>query len=305
MTDTTTNPGWLQVTATGADPQALEDALEQAGALAVTLTDAADVPILEPELGTHPTWPATTVTGLFAADADETAVLATVQATIPATDLGGWVATRLEDRDWVRAWMDAFRPMRFGQRLWICPSGMDAAVSEDAVIVHLDPGLAFGTGTHPTTDLCLQWLDQASLASDIRGASVLDMGCGSGVLAVAAGCLGAGLIDAVDIDPQAVTATRDNAARNGVDLQAMTVDAPRRQAAYDIVFANILAGPLIDMAGSLTAAVAPGGHLILAGLLDSQVDDVCAAYASHGVDLRVGAAQTPWTRLQAHLPRTA
>lgn len=295
--------GWLQVAATGAKPDALEDALLAAGALAVTLTDAADVPILEPELGTHPTWPTTTVTGLFAADADESAVMATVRSEVPATELGGWAATRLEDRDWVRAWMDTFRPMRFGQRLWICPSGMDAELPSDAVVIHLDPGLAFGTGTHPTTDLCLQWLDAAG--DQVTGCSVLDMGCGSGVLAVAAGRLGASLIDAVDIDPQAVTASADNARRNHVDLQAMLPDAPRRRATYDIVFANILAGPLIDMAGDLATQLHPGGHLVLAGLLDTQVDAVTAAYAAHGIDLRIGAMQQPWVRLQGQATPTA
>ena len=128
-----TSRGWLEITATGADAEALEDALLDAGALAVTLTDAADVPILEPELGTHPTWPSTCVTGLFGADADESQVLESVRTLIPETEIGPWSASRLEDRQWVRAWLDHYHPMTFGERLWICPTGREADIPADAV----------------------------------------------------------------------------------------------------------------------------------------------------------------------------
>lgn len=288
--------GWLEVTATGADPEALEDALLEAGALAVTLTDAADVPILEPELGTHPTWPSTCVTGLFGADADEHAVLRSVRAQIPETDVGPWTASRLEDRQWVRAWLDHYHPMRFGQRLWICPTGREADIPAGAIAVHLDPGLAFGTGTHPTTDLCLRWLD----ATDCSGLVVLDMGCGSGVLGVAAARLGAARVDGVDIDPQAVTATRDNATRNGVEVHACLPADASSDARYDIVLANILAAPLITLAPALVAKLKPGGHLVLAGLLESQVDSVVDAYAPY-MQMRIGAVHDGWARLQGQI----
>lgn len=290
--------GWLEVTATGAHPEALEDALLEAGAVAVTLTDAADVPILEPELGTHPTWPSTCVTGLFAADADEAAVLACVRACIPETDIGPWTASRLEDREWVRAWMDHYHPMQFGKRLWICPTGYETEMPADAVTVHLDPGLAFGTGTHPTTSLCLQWLD----GMDCSGRDVLDMGCGSGVLAVAAARLGAAHVDGVDIDPQAVRATCENARRNQVDVQAYLPDA-QPDGDYDIVLSNILAAPLMVMAPALVARLRPGGHLVLAGLLETQAEDVIAAYAPL-INLRIGAVQDGWARLQGQLDQT-
>lgn len=291
----TAQAGWLEVTATGADPEALEDALLEAGALAVTLTDAADVPILEPELGTHPTWPSTCVTGLFAADADEAAVLAAVQATIPETEMGPWTASRLEDREWVRAWMDHYHPMQFGDRLWICPTGHEAEMPSNAVTIHLDPGLAFGTGTHPTTSLCLQWLD----GMDCQGRDVLDMGCGSGVLAVAAARLGAAHVDGVDIDPQAVRATQENAQRNGVNLRACLPDA-QPDGDYDIVLANILAAPLMVMAPALIGRLRAGGHIVLAGLLETQADEVIAAYAPL-IRLRIGAVQDGWARLQGQL----
>ncbi|MCK5857775.1 50S ribosomal protein L11 methyltransferase [Abyssibacter sp.] len=293
-----TSRGWLEITATGADAEALEDALLDAGALAVTLTDAADVPILEPELGTHPTWPSTCVTGLFGADADESQVLESVRTLIPETEIGPWSASRLEDRQWVRAWLDHYHPMTFGERLWICPTGREADIPADAVAVHLDPGLAFGTGTHSTTALCLRWLDGMAC----EGTSVLDMGCGSGVLAVAAARLGASRIDGVDIDPQAVQATRDNAQRNAVTVQAwLPKDAPT-DSRYDIVIANILAAPLITMAPALAARLRPGGHLVLAGLLESQAEDVIAAYAPY-LPLRIGAVHDGWARLQGHIDK--
>lgn len=281
-------PLWLQITARGADPDILDEALFAAGALSVTLTDAADTPILEPALGTHPTWPDTVVVGLFEATVNANQAMALVRQLAPESDLH---AAPLEDRDWVRAWMDDFQPMRFGARLWVCPAGMNTA-GDDAVRLRLDPGLAFGTGTHPTTAMCLQWLD----AQDLRGKRVLDYGCGSGILAIAAALLGAEHLAATDIDPQALTATADNAARNGVAVASFTVDALPEQR-HDIVLANILAGPLCALAPKLLALLDEGGALVLAGLLADQVGEVQAAYADH-VRLQIGAQNGDWVRLQ-------
>lgn len=280
---------WLQITARGADPEALDEALFAAGAVSVTLTDAADTPILEPELGTHPTWPDTLVIGLFPAKTDAHAVQALVEQLAPGAAIQ---ASQLEDRDWVRAWMDDYRPMRFGQRLWVCPAGMQIEdAGADAVVLQLDPGLAFGTGTHPTTAMCLTWLDRF----DLRGKRVLDYGCGSGILAIAAALLGAEHVAATDIDPQALAATVDNAARNGVSVRCHRVD-DLPEARYDVVLANILAGPLCTLAPRLLDQLAPGGQLVLAGLLDAQVDQVVAAYKPQ-LRLQRGAQQEQWVRL--------
>ena len=282
---------WLELTACHPDVDLLDEALFAAGAVSVTLTDAADSPILEPALGTHQTWPRTHVTGLFSGDTDEQLARAAVSAAVPAAVL---TARWVEDRDWVRAWMDDYTPMQFGRRLWVCPAGMalPEAADRDAVVITLDPGLAFGTGTHPTTAMCLRWLDGAPLA----GARVLDYGCGSGILAIAAARLGAAQVLATDIDPQALLATDDNAQRNGVAVDTCLPEALPDSERFDIVLANILAGPLADLAPRLIGHLRPGGQLALAGLLDTQVDALVAAYAP-AVPLRAGARSGQWVRL--------
>lgn len=289
MSSSRPTAAWLQITAHSAEPEALDEALFTAGAVSVTLTDAADTPILEPALGTHPTWPETLVIGLFPATTDAAAALAIVQQLAPGAVLQ---ASQLEDRDWVRAWMDDYQPMCFGQRLWVCPAGMQVeGATPDAVVLQLDPGVAFGTGTHPTTAMCLQWLD----GQNLRGKRVLDYGCGSGILAIAAALLGAEHVAATDIDPQALAATADNAQRNGVVVACHEVnDLPA--ARYDVVLANILAGPLCALAPRLLQQLDDGGHLVLAGLLDAQVDAVVAAYAA-SLHLRPGGQQGDWVRL--------
>jgi ribosomal protein L11 methyltransferase len=185
------------------------------------------------------------------------------------------------DRAWEREWLKDFKPMRFGRRLWVCPGGQRPAAGEagiDTVLVELDPGLAFGTGTHATTALCLDWLDSGS-DSWLGGASVIDYGCGSGILAVAALKLGAVRAVAMDIDPQALIATRENAERNGV-LEKVQVTGARDcgGATVDVLLANILAGPLIELAPQLAERVRPGGRIALSGLLLEQADAVTAAY---------------------------
>jgi len=254
------------------DPAPYEDALFDLGARSVTLEDAADDPVLEPAPGATPLWPTVVVKALFDASADAGGIVAALASRLPGTP-----TPRVEvvaDRAWEREWLRDFRPMRFGRRLWVCPGGMPAG-DADAIRIELDPGLAFGSGTHPTTALCLEWLDAQSLA----GTTVVDYGCGSGILAIAAARLGARRVRAVDIDPQALIATVENAARNGVaDAIEATSDPTLAPAGADVLVANILAGPLVELAPRFAAAVVPGGRIALSGLLSEQADAVTAAY---------------------------
>lgn len=266
---------WLQfVMALDAlDPAVVEEALLQAGACSVTLSDAGDDPVLEPGPGETPLWVQTEVTGLFAGEVDPQAIRASLLASLEVRQLPAHRIERLEDREWEREWLRDFAPMRFGNHLWICPHGMNVD-ADDAVIVRLDPGLAFGTGTHPTTAMCLEWLD----GLDLAGRSVLDYGCGSGVLAIAALKLGAGAATGMDIDPQATIATRQNAAANGVSM-AVVGSEEAIGGTFDVVIANILAGPLVESADSITSRLASRGMLALSGVLCEQADEVMAAYA--------------------------
>ncbi len=258
------------------DPAALEDALFDAGAVSVTLLDAADDPVLEPAPGQTPLWPTIVVRALFDVDADVRGLIDLVRETFgdPSPEPR---FERLEDRAWEREWLKDFRPMQFGRRLWVCPGGLPAG-DPDGVRIELDPGLAFGTGTHATTRLCLEWLDGLP-EPVLAGADVIDYGCGSGILAVAALKLGAARADAMDIDPQALVATRQNAERNGVSDRVQVTDDPRVGGRVaDVLLANILAGPLVELAPLLAGRVKPGGALALSGLLDAQAATVAAAY---------------------------
>ncbi len=254
------------------DADQVEEILLRHGAQSVTLTDAGDRPVLEPAPGETPLWGDTCITGLFGDDADFDALRHDLNS-----ELGTLPEHRVEslaDRVWEREWLNDFGPMQFGERLWICPG--DSSAPDDAVAIHLDPGLAFGTGTHPTTALCLEWLD----GIDIRGKTLLDYGCGSGVLAIAGLKLGCSEAVAMDIDPQAVTATRENAARNGIgdELKVFGSDADIQES-FDVLVANILAGPLADLRESLVTRLSSGGEIALSGILSEQVDEVLAAYA--------------------------
>jgi ribosomal protein L11 methyltransferase len=268
---------WLQLHLTVDKSQAalIEQLLESLGAVAVSLGDAGDEPMLEPGPGETPLWQATRVTGLFEGDVDADALRSQIEQALSA-DIGrSLTIERLADRDWERAWLDQFRPMRFGRRLWIRPSG-STIDTDDAVVIDLDPGLAFGTGTHPTTALCLSWLDSA----DLSGRTVIDFGCGSGVLAVAALKLGAAHAIAIDHDPQALIATLENAKRNAVGDRLTVLGSktmPNQPA--DVVLANILANVLVDLAPAIGGLVGPGGRLVLSGVLIDQADDVLRAYA--------------------------
>jgi len=268
---------WLQLhlTVDKARAPLIELLFERLGAVAVTLGDAGDEPMLEPAPGETPLWQATRVSGLFEGATDPDGLRSAINQALAADVSRSLILEHVKDRDWERAWMDRFRPMRFGRRLWIRPSGSEID-QPDAVVVDLDPGLAFGTGTHPTTALCLAWLD----AHDIVDKEVIDFGCGSGVLAIAALKLGARRAVAVDHDPQAVLATRDNAARNGVDDRIEVVHSaefvPRP---VDLVLANILANILIGLAPQIGGLVRPGGRLVMSGILQGQADEVIQAYA--------------------------
>lgn len=287
---------WLQVSFETTTAEAAEDALLAAGALAVSLTNASDRQLFEPMPGTTPLWERCTVTGLFPSNHDPALIAAVLQNELQPSEAPNLRIDLLEDRDWVRAWMDNFHPMAFGNRLWVCPSGyrVDAA---DAVVVHLDPGLAFGTGTHPSTALCLRYLDGA----DVAGKTVIDYGCGSGILAVAAALLGARAVHATDIDPQALTATRDNAERNGVAGRIVTSPPDQLSGELlrnpaDLLVANILSGPLVELAPRFADLVRPGGSIALAGLIESQETEIREAYATW-FELGEGLTEDGWLRL--------
>lgn len=256
------------------DPTTVEDAFLRLGAHSVTLSDAGDDPVLEPGPGETPLWSNTRITGLFSDDADLDAFRDALTAELEIERLPGHQVEELADRAWEREWLRDFGAMRFGERLWICPTGQSVEAA-DAVVVDLDPGLAFGTGTHPTTAMCLEWLDSLDLA----GMTLLDYGCGSGVLAIAALKLGCRSATAMDIDPQAVLATRQNAAHNRVDRNLCVTGGPDGiQGKFDVVVANILAGPLVQFADSITSLLARGGILALSGVLCEQADEVMQAY---------------------------
>ena len=256
------------------DPADVEAVLMRHGACSVTLSDAGNDPVLEPGPGETPLWSSTRITGLFEASASLDRLEAALLDELGLECLPPHRFEALPDRPWEREWLKDFGPMRFGRRLWIAPG--DCAIEErDAVVVRLDPGLAFGTGTHPTTALCLEWLDSLPL----DGKAVLDYGCGSGILAIAALKLGCGSAVAMDIDPQAVTATRQNAEANGVDRElAVLSSAGDVRGPFDVVIANILAGPLVQFAESITSVIRSRGMLALSGVLCEQAADVMTAY---------------------------
>lgn len=267
---------WYEAVFTVSRPhvERAESVLYELGALSVTLQDAADQPLLEPAPGEAPLWDFSIVTGLFSQDEDPDAVLRGLRFSLADIAAGVRIA-RVENRPWERAWMEQYRPMHFGARLSVYP-GHIPPDDPARVNIILDPGLAFGTGTHPTTALCLRWLD----AQVLDGKTCVDYGCGSGILAVAALKLGAKCVYAVDIDPQALLAARQNAERNGID-SGLRVLAPEKLASVraDIVLANILSNTLIQLAGTLTALVKPGGSLVLSGILREQVEEVRNAFA--------------------------
>lgn len=286
---------WLEISLDiprGADPDAWEQALLGAGAASVTLSDAGDDPVLEPGPGETPLWPMVRVTGMFMSQTEPALVAHHLQQVLDLDRAPALHTNPLEDRDWTRAWMDNFAPMRFGERLWVVPEGF-ALAAGDAINLRLDPGLAFGTGTHPTTALCLEWLDR----NPPRDAAVIDYGCGSGILAIAALLLGARTVQAVDNDPQALLATLDNAHKNNVAANIQIL-APEQLGARscDVLLANILAGPLLDLEPRFAALTKPSGRLVLSGLLAEQVPALQQRYSAD-FELSPPQLRDGWARL--------
>ena len=279
------SPGWQEWALETHSPlvESLEAWLFERGALAVTLEDNANEPLLEPGPGETPLWQNVVLKALFAGDADLSPIKAVLPRTLLAENSKSEVS-RLEDREWTRVWMDDFSPIQMGPRLWICPSWTEPP-DEALVNVMLDPGLAFGTGTHATTAMCLGALD-AALSG---GESVVDFGCGSGILAIAALKLGASNALGIDNDPQALVASRDNAARNQISADQFDAVMPEdgMLSAWsniaDVVVANILAGPLLSLAHELTQLMAPGGRLLLTGVLEEQAAQLIEHYAPVGL----------------------
>jgi ribosomal protein L11 methyltransferase len=297
---------WLEVSVRVSRQHAdlVETLLQNQPVLAVTMTDDADDPVLEPGVGETPLWPSVCVTALFDGDTDS-ATLAPLLSLIPGVDRPQYVNIRkFDDQQWERVWLDRFQPMQFGRDLWIVPG--DQTVPEGAgVVLWLDPGLAFGTGTHPTTRLCLQWIDN----HDFTGQTVLDFGCGSGVLGIVAAIKGARRVVCVDNDPQALTATNDNALRNAVgeSVQALSPEEfasqyPLNNATdenqFDVVLANILAGPLMELAPLLLRQLRANGDVVLSGILAAQSADVAAAYQSQTSEL-AEVEDEGWVRIAA------
>jgi ribosomal protein L11 methyltransferase len=272
---------WIQINTIVEEKLAepLSDAFMEANAASVTFEDAKDQPIFEPELGTTPIWSNTKVIGLFDAEVDSQAIIEMLTQMVPQVPASNYKVEQLEDKDWVRAWMDQFKPMQFGERLWIIPSWCEAP-KPDAINLLLDPGMAFGTGTHPTTSLCLTWLDQNPPVD----MNVIDYGCGSGILALASQKLGAKKVSGTDIDPQAITASIENSERNNEQIPFALVKDFQAEPA-DLIMANILAGPLKELAPEFDRLLKPGGTLTLSGLLANQADDLIEHYKSIGITL--------------------
>ncbi|WED26542.1 50S ribosomal protein L11 methyltransferase [Vibrio sp. DW001] len=287
---------WIQIklNATAKDALQIGDMLsEETGALSVTFLDAKDTPIFEPLPGETRLWGETDVVALYDAEIDTTWVIQQVTRSGLFPNDFAYKVEQLEDKDWEREWMDNFHPMKFGERLWICPSWRDVP-DPSAINVMLDPGLAFGTGTHPTTSLCLEWLESI----DLEGKTVIDFGCGSGILAVAAIKLGANKVIGIDIDPQAITASKENARRNGVADQLelfLPQDQPEGLIA-DVVVANILAAPLRELSPVIKGLIKSKGLLAMSGVLDTQAEDV-ANYYRDELDIDPIVETEEWCRI--------
>lgn len=287
---------WQQIVCrTSRDYQAeISETMEAAGAVSITYQDAGDQPVLEPLPGETPLWDDIIVTGLF----NETSFNNVPSTLFFLKDKSEWRIKELktetiEDQDWERAWMNDFHPMKFGENLWIYPSWSEIP-DDDSIKLLLDPGLAFGTGTHPTTALCLEWLDY----NPPKNKTVIDYGCGSGILAIAAAKLGAQSIQATDIDEQALLATRDNMQRNHVASNMITTCFPETlpKQPVDLLIANILSGPLVKLSQVLLDLIKPSGHIILSGILHNQTESILTAYSPFLENIQVQ-QQGDWIRI--------
>ncbi len=288
---------WLKLSLEICEEQAnqIADLLSTTGAISVSLQDSADEAIFEAVRGTTELWPNTQISALYPPATNVRGILHQIHETLGLKAPPPYTLEHLQDQQWERVWLDRFKPMQFGERLWVCPSGQ-AAPDPDAINLILDPGLAFGTGTHATTALCLEWLAQ----TDIENRTVIDYGCGSGILSIAAAKLGARHVWAVDVDMQALESTTKNASQNGVDdriTPCLPIDLPVVNS--DCVIANILATPLIELAPEFTALLSRNGQLILSGVLaDEQMNAVSAAY-KQWFDFVNITKREEWVRLDA------
>ncbi len=271
----------------------VSNVFSELGAVSVTYMDAENQPVYEPAPGETKIWRHTKVIALFDLEAEPELVKMILFSQFKNKPLERWFHEILQDQTWERSWMEHYQPMKFSESLWVCPTGQEKK-EPGCVCLILDPGLAFGTGTHPTTALCLEWL----ASYDLHGKIVIDYGCGSGILAVAALLLWAKQVHAVDIDPQAITATLANAAKNKV-LDKIKCYLPEQFSPFqaDIVVANILAYPLCELSEQVSNLVRPNGHLILSGILSEQAESVIAAYKLHKIEIQPPIIQEEWCRL--------
>jgi len=286
---------WLQIVLdTDANKvETISEELFALGAVSVTLQDGENQPLYEPPLNTTPLWKRTQVVGLFEGNIDSVELLNQLETVL--IPLPPYRIEELEDKEWTRVWMDDFHPMQFGKRVWICPS-WQAPPNPQAVNIFLDPGLAFGTGTHPTTALCLEWLDQQK---DLVCKTLIDYGCGSGILAMTAVKLGAAQVWAVDNDPQALLATQENAIKNQLETAISPIlpeQLPHQK--VDGILANILATPLIELATTFATHLKVNAPLVLSGILTEQTDEIVAAYQSYFTITEI-AVRDDWVRIVA------
>jgi len=262
----------IRLTTTSQHADKLSDFLYESGAVAVTFQEGGDQQIFEPAPGETPLWNETRISGLFEQDQNIDVVISGLKTNF--AEFSTYTLAQIQDQDWERAWLADFKPMKFGKKLWIIP-GEFSPEDEEAVNIYLDPGLAFGTGTHATTALCLRWLD----ANKPKGKKIIDYGCGSGVLAIAAAKLGARDVSAVDIDPQAIEATQANAEKNHVENKIKCyLPQTFKAKEADLLLANILANPLVDLVESFSRQLKPGGQIVVSGILNDQAHDVLTAY---------------------------
>lgn len=292
-----TKKTWLQLVCqtTKQHNDVIEDAMESADALSITWQDAEDDPMLEPLPGEKPLWKTLIITALFDADADLSYLSLLLKSNEKEWAIDNFHIETVHDQDWERVWMADYHPMRFGDNLWIYPSNYDIP-DDDSVKIHLDPGLAFGTGTHPTTALCLEWLDQ----NHPKELTVVDYGCGSGILAVAAIKLGATHVVATDIDPQGLTATKENMLRNDIADESISCYLPEDcpDKSVDLVLANILCGPLVELLPTISSLTRSGGQLVLSGILNEQKEQLIDAYSSEFSNFEAKVLDN-WVRITA------
>lgn len=288
---------WLQLVCHTKEEnaEAIESAMEQSNALSITLQDKFDNPVLEPLPGEFRLWKDLIITALFDYDTDLNPLNELLSQNTESWNIDNFLIETIEDQDWERVWMKDFHPMQFGQNLWVYPSNYEIP-EDDSIKILLDPGLAFGTGTHPTTALCLEWLDQNPPINH----NVIDYGCGSGILALAAAKLGANKIIATDIDPQALTATKDNMQRNNIEVEKIPCylpqDCPKEPA--DLVLANILCGPLNELFSTLSALTKNGGKMVLSGLLEEQQHQIIDTYSANFENFEIKQLDD-WVRISA------